>query len=121
MGLGPHFESSLCFFTYNIIRCTHMNLRCSCGAYGKPDTKDSIQAGLCQHDVSPGRYTAVEHAVQVIERFKSHSRLASGFGSCDKSENRESERGLGDKREIIRVSNEGSEQIVQLNALEINR
>ena len=68
---GPHFERSLCFSVYNVIRRAYMNLHRPCGACGEPDTKNSIQAGLRQHDVIPGRYKVIEHAVQVVERFKS--------------------------------------------------
>ena len=98
-----------------------MSLRCPCGACNKPDAKDSIQVGLRHHDIVPGRYATIEQTVQVVERFKTQSRLVIGFRLWDKSENTESERRLGDKREIIRVLNEGSKQIVQFNALEINR
>ena len=89
-----------------------MNFRCPCGAYGESDTKDSIQGGLRQHDVVPGRYTTVEQAVQFIEGLKGQSRLVIGFGSWVKSENRETKRWLGDKRKISRVSNECGKQIV---------
>jgi len=98
-----------------------MNLRRPCSACSESDTKDSIQAGLRQHDIVSGRYTAVEQAIYVVKRFKTQNRLANGFGFWDKSKNCESERWFGDKREILRVPDEGSEQIVQLNALETNR
>jgi hypothetical protein len=67
-------------------------------------------------------YAIIEQTpVQVVERFKTKSRLVIGFQLWDKSENAESERRFGDKREIICVFDEGSKQIVQFNALDINR
>ena len=67
---SPYFEGSLCLSANNIIRSAYMNLRRPCGTDSKSDTKDTIQTGLRQHDVIPGRYTTIERAVQIVEGFK---------------------------------------------------
>ena len=118
--LGPHFERSLCFLAYNVIRRAYMNFRRPCGACNKPDAKNSIQGGLRQHDVVPRRYAAVERAVQIVERFKSQSRLAISFRLWDESEDCQRKRWFGHEREISRVLDESRKHIVQFNALEIN-
>jgi hypothetical protein len=84
-----------------------MDLCRPCGACNEPDAKNPIQGGLRHHDIVPGRYAAIEQAVQVVERFESQ-RLVISFRSWDQSENCESERWLGNKREIIRFLDEGN-------------
>jgi len=110
-SLVPSLECSLCFFAYDIIRSTYMNVCRACGACNESDAKYSIQGGLRHHNVVPGRYTAVYQAVQVVERFKSQGRLV-GFGFWNISENSQSERWLYDEREIRRGPDEGGKKVV---------